>query len=153
MKMSMAYSTHLPILIKLFNMTEGPILEIGTGLYSTPYLHWACFEKKRKLVSYDDQAKYFNPEYISDYHESYLVDDWGIALIDHHPSSRRKEEIRRLANSVDYIVVHDTEKKRDRQYRYSEIYPLFKYHYKFRGATPHTSILSNFKDLKEFKKL
>ena len=45
--------SHLPVLIKMVLMTDGPILELGTGFFSTPVLHWLCAEKKRKLVSYD----------------------------------------------------------------------------------------------------
>ena len=35
--------THLPVLMDIVSKTDGPILEIGTGVFSTPYLHWACF--------------------------------------------------------------------------------------------------------------
>lgn len=152
------YGSHLPVLIKLVTLTEGPILELGTGLFSTPYLHWACFLPKRKLISYDNDSNYFAQakEYVCDYHEVHFVEDWDkidisghwtIALIDHTPRGRRIEEIKRLANSCDYIVVHDTNGRWDPKYRYSLIYPLFKYRYDFRGSKPFTTVLSNSKDL------
>lgn len=163
MKISAAgYSSHMPVLIKLVNMTDGPILELGTGLFSTPYLHWACFSLKRKLVSYDDQEKYI--EYVkrfqSDYHDVILVDTfdnadiekhWNIAFVDHQPCLRRVVEIARLAAFADYVVLHDTQISRKEDYQYYKIYPMFKYRYDFKEVRPHTSVLSNFIDLKDFK--
>ena len=154
-------ATHLPILMKLVGMTNGPILELGTGIFSTPYLHWACFEKKRKLVSYERQPEYFEmvKQYICDYHQIYLVnkncwdkididaEHWSVVLVDHSPSKSRKDEVRRLANLADYIVLHDTDDEYDLTYKYSEIYPLFKYRYDFAGLSPRTTVVSNFKDL------
>lgn len=155
MDFSLDYGSHLPLLIKLVSMTDGPILELGGGLYSTPFLHWACFASKRELVTYDSIPKYFNmiEQYNSDFHKVILVDDWdsvplerqwSMAFVDHWPLKRRKHDIARLANFAKYIVVHDTEISKKRHYNYEEIYPLFKYIYKYRGVKPHTSVLSNF---------
>lgn len=152
------HGTHLSALIRVVNLTEGPILELGTGLFSTPYLHAVCFEKKRKLVSYDNQIDFVNlwEPYKCDYHKIYLIDDWdkidisghwSVVLVDHHPNERRKEEVKRLANNADFIVVHDTEGAWEAKYEYSEIYPLFKYRRDFKSERPFTTVLSNFKDL------
>jgi len=147
-------ATHLPILMRLVNMTDGPILELGTGVFSTPYLHWVCFEKKRKLVSYEEKLSYFEmvKQYICDYHAIYIdwnkidQEHWSIVLVDHYPPNR-KEAIKRLANSADYIILHDSDDEYDESYKYSEIYPLFKYRYDFDKVLPRTTVLSNFKDL------
>lgn len=120
--MHMGGGSHLPILSKLIHMTEGPILELGMGLFSTPYLHWVCYDSQRKLVSYENKKDFFelfdfgdkrekNNKY--DYHKIKFVEDndwdkvdlsghWSIVLVDHNPGPRRKEEVRRLANSTDY---------------------------------------------------
>ena len=42
MKIFAGWGSHLPVLIHLMNHTTGDVLELGTGLYSTPYLHHAC---------------------------------------------------------------------------------------------------------------
>jgi len=152
--------SHLPILMKIVNMTDGPILELGTGFYSTPYLHWACYDKKRKLVSYDTHLLFFDiaKGCVADFHEVHFVENgdwdnidlsghWSIVLVDHAPGKRRKEEIRRLANSADYIVVHDTNGRFNPRYKYTEIYPLFKYRYDYTKIFPFTTVLSNFKEL------
>jgi hypothetical protein len=155
--------SHLPILIKLLNITEGPVLELGTGLFSTPFLHWACFDKKRKLVSYENKKKFFDFWIYNDarelnndysYHQVKFVENnnwdaidisehWGIVFIDHNPGPRRREEMKRVANNADYVVIHDTDDKNDWYYKYSEHFPLFKYRWDSK-IYPRTTILSNF---------
>lgn len=159
MKITISGGTHLPVLMKLMSITDGPVLEVGGGLYSTPFLHWACFQNKRELVTYEDTLTYFKitKRYNSDFHKVILVDNWDsmpierywdIAFIDHAPGERRKIEIARLANFAKYIVVHDTESVQEELYGLKEIYPLFKYKYNYREAKPNTTILSNFINFK-----
>ena len=156
-KISVEYGSHLPHLIKVINKTRGPVLELGMGLFSTPYLHFACYPERR-LVSYENHKDFFDSlsPFKSNYHEIYFVTDWdkidisghwSVVLVDHEPFSRRKEEIKRLAKSANYIVVHDTNPRLDRKSKYSEIYPLFKFRKDFNREKPYTAILSNFKDL------
>jgi hypothetical protein len=158
MHMHMGGGSHLPVLMKLMSITEGPVLELGTGLFSTPYLHWSCFPNKRKLISYENKLKYFelNKQYECDYHKVNFVEEWdkvdlnehwSIVLVDHNPGPRRREEVKRLANLADYIVVHDTQGRANWYYHYSEVYPLFKYRYDFTKVFPLTTVLSNLKDL------
>jgi len=155
---NIGFGSHLAMLMKIVNMTNGPILELGGGAFSTPFLHWACFDKKRKLVTYDNEAKYFDiiKAYESDYHKVHFVKDWdkvdlsgywSIALVDHHPNLKRKDSIRRLTHNCDYVIVHDTERKWKNKYRYDEIYHLYKFRYDYKKVLPHTTVLSNLKDL------
>lgn len=159
--LSIQYGSHLPALIKAINLTSGPVLELGTGIFSTPFLHFACYPERR-LVSYESNKDFYNQvtQFKSNYHEIHFVEDWdkvdlsghwSVVLVDHEPTSRRKDEIKRLAGSADYIVVHDTNPRLERKYRYSEIYPLFKFRKDFNREKPYTSILSNFKDLSQFE--
>ena len=46
-------ATHLPLLTRAFDESEGPVLEMGTGYFSTLYLDWLCSAFGRKLVSYE----------------------------------------------------------------------------------------------------
>jgi len=55
--------------------------------------------------------------------------------------------MKRVANNADYVVVHDTDEKNDWYYKYSEYFPLFKYRWDSK-IYPRTTVLSNFKDLK-----
>ena len=143
--------------MKAVEITSGSILELGAGFFSTPYLHWACFSDKRELITYEHSVEYYNlfKEFNDTFHKVIKVDNWDeaeierswdVALVD-HDGNRRAKEISRLANYVQYIVVHDSDKRLDYAYHLNEIYPLFKYHWKFREVKPHTSILSNFVDI------
>lgn len=152
------YGSHIPVIVRVAEATDGPILELGMGRYSTPILDLMCHESKRPLVSYDNDRKWFeeNKEWESDYHKVYFVDNydkadietthWSMALVDHEPSLRRATEIARLASNTDYIIVHDTEPESDRFFRYSQIYPLFEFRYDYKKCRPNTTILSNFFD-------
>jgi hypothetical protein len=158
MEIKKAWGSHLPVLMKVISLTEGDVLELGMGLYSTPYLHWACLNK-RKLVSYDNDSEIFpslKKEYGEGLHEVNFVDDWSkidiekpwdVVLVDHAPVARRSEEIKRLANFAKFIVIHDSQERDDKTYHYSTIYPLFKYKLVFDKAKPPTTLLSNFVDI------
>ena len=136
MNVSLKYGTHLPCLIQAFGKTTGDILELGAGVFSTPYLHYACTLSKRKLVSYENFQEWYDflKTYENEYHEVNFVEKfadapidkpWDIVLIDQTPDSSRSEEIRRLANLVKYIVIHDANPSNDKVTKYSTIYPLF----------------------------
>lgn len=152
--------SHLPVLIKLVSSTHGPILELGCGVYSTHYLHWACYSTKRRFVSYENNPKYFDyiNQFTTDYHEVNCVpawdtidlsEKWSIAFIDHCPDEERIREIKRLTHA-DFVVAHDSENKRQDKYQYHKIHGLFKYRWKYRDAVPHTSIFSNVYNLERF---
>jgi len=154
--------SYLPVLTTLVQQTTGPILELGVGFCSSPYLHWVCYPTKRRLVSYENNPEYykFAESWKDDFHEVHCIKDWGsidlsepwsIAFVDHEPGYRRAEEMKRLTHA-DYVVAHDTENRSDRKYRFSTIHNLFKYRWKYNGANPKTSIFSNFHDVRDFMK-
>jgi len=160
---SLNYGSHLGCLIKAFSKTTGDCLELGMGVFSTPYLHYACMLSKRKLVSYEnfkDWMQFFiDYHYENEYHEVYFVDaysnakidkPWDVVLIDQTPDSSRVTEIRRLANLAKFIIIHDSNENKDKTYHYSEIYPLFKYRTDWNKDKNHATVLSNFVDLSDF---
>ena len=170
MRISGNYGTHLFPLIATVDSTDGPVLELGLGLFSTPFLHYKCLLDWRKLVSVDNDkgwvkrfatSDFASYHYQSDIHKFVYVKNWkdfpieppvgfprwSVVLVDHSPSERRKEEIKRLANLADYIVIHDSNDKHERDYHYSEIYPLFKYKRIWEGDARHATVLSNFRSL------
>ena len=158
---SLNYFTHLPALMRALALTDGPVLELGMGLFSTPYLHYACKLAGRPLVSYENDAGWaaiFKP-YQSAGHSICVVDDWSrgdfvrgwsVVLVDHSPSERRVTEIRSLANLARIIVAHDSNGRWDKHYHYSTIYPLFRYRTDWTGDGRHAVVLSNFVDLERF---
>ena len=164
MNVSIRYSTFLPVLMEVMNRTTGDVLELGPGVFSTPVLHWLCEKRKRNLLTMESDWKWFYfccQYYRTDYHkfiyaknwnypEDSLNKKWDVVLIDHSPSERRIVEIRKLANLANYIIIHDADEHKEKDYHYSTIYPLFKYRFDFTEVEPATTILSNFVDLKDF---
>jgi len=62
MNVSGHYGTHLAPLIKAVSKTDGDILELGMGVFSTPFLHYTAILSNRKLVSIENDkswAKFF----------------------------------------------------------------------------------------------
>lgn len=152
------WGSHIPVLTKLIPVTTGDILEMGTGWYSTPFLHWMCMEQGRKLVSYENDKQYFDifKDAKNESHSITFVDawakavikrEWGVAFVDFRPKLERRKAVRDLANLAKFIIIHDTDPRSEKFYGYSAIYPLFKYRYDYTKFIPHTTVLSNFYDL------
>jgi len=165
MGVSLRYGTHLPCLIKAMEKTSGDVLELGTGVFSTPYLHYMCLLNNRKLVSYENYKEWYDflmkYNYQNDNHEIHFIEkyadapiekEWDVVLIDQTPDSSRAEEIIRLADLAKYIVIHDSNGRYNNIYHYDTIYPLFKYRTIWDRDGNHASVLSNFVDLEDFWK-
>ena len=168
MTLSGNYGTHLAPLIQAVNKTDGDILELGIGIFSTPYLHYQSLLTKRHLTSIDSEAGWVNRfstsnvsghKYEGPYHtfitvpnwdEAPIEKPWDVALVDHSPSERRISEVKRLAPFAKYIIIHDSNDRHEREYHYSEIYPLFKYKTVWEGDANQATVLSNVIDLKDF---
>lgn len=168
MTLSGNYGTHLAPLIQAVNKTDGDILELGIGIFSTPYLHYQAILSKRHVTSIDSEPGWVNRfkssqvsghlyqcEYhdlicVPNYDEAKIEKPWDVALVDHSPSSRRITDIKRLASFAKYIIIHDSAERKDREYHYSEIYPLFKYRTDWTHDANPATVLSNLVDLKNF---
>ena len=159
MKYMTGWSSHLPILIKVLMITDGPVLELGSGLFSTPVMYWLCKSQNREFVSYENYKEYF--ELVKNFNKRkqkvLLIKNWdeakiegthwSLALVDHAPARRRRTEVKRLAHTANFVVVHDTEPESDKWYKYAGPFALYKYRYDWTKAKPYTSVLSNFIDL------
>lgn len=84
--------------------------------------------------------------FVEDWAKADISGEWSIALVDHSPGKRRIEEIKRLKDTTDYIIVHDTEPAE--YYGYEKIWDLFKYRFDYTQVIPNTTVLSNKHDLK-----
>jgi len=150
------YCSYIPALVKVMQHLSGDVLEMGAGIHSTFLLHWMCKDQGRQLHTYENNEAHYNlvKGCEADFHHVYLIDDWdaadierpwAVALIDHSPAIRRKEDAKRLAFYAKCILLHDGQGRSDRHYRYSEIKPLFK-HWRCYPGPPHTLAVSNFFD-------
>ena len=162
------YSTHMPMLLKYVQMTDGPVAELGAGVFSTPLLHWLC--EDRRLVSYEDRRAWegFLNSFASENHSAVFVDSWdevdttghwSVVLIDHDPKpadlnllgkkywencyERRKHDALRFKDIADYIIIHDTELDAFDE----DFFKNFKYVYRWEKKRPYTSVVSNLKEV------
>lgn len=154
-------ASHVPLLTRVFDLSEGDVLEVGTGYFSTLLLHWLSAITKRHVYSYESKPYWYNRSlrYESEFHhiilcETYEKADfdkkcWGMAFIDHSPKHRRPIDVVRLADKAEYIVVHDTDPERDNLYRLGRVWGMFKYRYDYTKLVPWTTVVSNFKDLSD----
>lgn len=149
------WTTHMPMLIKAVQMSKGTIVELGSGPFSTPLLHWLCLG--RRLFSYENQQGYFDfaARFRSKTHSIRFVEDWdklelgkkhyGVIFIDH--DGHRGADAVRFKDKADYIVLHDSS---EACYGYELLDGHFKYRLDWKGAWPWTTVVSNFKDLSNF---
>lgn len=152
---SVGNGTHLPVLMRAMEVSSGRVAEFGAGFFSTPYLHWKSFiQNKRHLITFENNLEFLElfDRYKTDWHELVpvfnwdaidLSGHWGVALIDHAPKERRIEEIKRLADTCDYIVIHDTQGHRENVFHYRDTLATFKYRKDFTSVRPHTCVVSN----------
>lgn len=155
---SPTWGTHIPVLIRALEISQGPVLELGVGVWSTPVLHMMCENSRRMLHSYEDDPEWYKAHrtFITKRHSVSHVErwervpiegtHWGVVFVD-HAAHRRAIDAWRARGVADYVMIHDSNAYNDRHYHYDRIYPAFKYRYNFRRLTPNTTVLSNFKDL------
>ncbi len=146
-------STHLPVLIKLVQATTGPVAELGSGVFSTPVLHWLCLG--RKLVTYENNKEYFDFAYkfrsrkhvtvlLNKWKEVNARKHWSVVFIDLEPSAERGKAAIRQKDTADFVVLHDSENPE--QYGYTEVWQHFKYRYDYYHVDASTTVVSNFID-------
>ena len=152
--------SHLALLVPVVMQSSGPIVELGCGLWSTPVLHWACYQRKRPLHTYENNERFndFVNLFRSDYHQVSIVPDYtsivfpdpcGVAFVDQVPEYSRKDTIRMLTHA-EYVVIHDTNpgQRRSKQYSFEQIWDLFNYRFDL-GPSPGTTVVSNVHDVEK----
>jgi hypothetical protein len=151
-------SSHYPVLIRTFEHSTGDVLELGTGLYSTPLLHWLVADVGRKLISYENDPYWIKLShfYHTQFHELYIIKDWdkieierewGLVFIDHNPPERRVIDAIRVAQYAKLVVIHDNEPKYANVYHFERLDPYYQYRYDYKKFRPFTSVYSNFDNL------
>lgn len=119
MQTATEWGSHLPALLACIAVTDGPVLELGVGHFSTPHLHALCGAMGRALVSIekDDGWRAEFERFNGDAHKVYRDEwepyntPWGVAFIDHSPGgANRANAFKHLIEVSDYVVMHDAQK-------------------------------------------
>lgn len=152
------YATHLPLLATCLAGTDGPVLELGGGWYSTPLIHALCPRRRVVTLEHDAaMAAWLAERFAGDSHVVRHVPDWDaaeepdwngweLAFIDHAPAERRKTELARLRGNADIIVIHDSDVG---FYGLEPEMARFAHRVDYTLLWPHTTALSDLPKLKE----
>ncbi len=151
-KFDPSWGTHIPVLLKCLEQTEGAVLELGLGISSTPVLHALCEDQDRLLVSYENDPvfiKMFEKYQTVMHHIETMIPnrDWSVVLIDHKPDQTRVEQAIKLAHTAKILILHDSEPAHEDLYHYKQLQSLFKYRFDYTKTKVQTRVLSNFHDL------
>lgn len=155
------WSSHRPLLWRALVATREnrkPILEMGCGDGSTPYLQEFARRDGRELISMDNNREWadkFGARYTENWHYSewFYKSLYSVVLIDHAPGEKRREALELFASfpihiTDGVIVVHDSEPKgwNASDYQVRPLFSKFKYivedEPEEKGA-PWTTALSN----------
>lgn len=149
------WDNHRPLLWLALEATkthEKPVLEMGCGDGSTPYLKGYCDKNNRTLISYDynkEWADKYNAIHVEDW-DSIEHDNYSVVLIDHSPGERRYLDIIKLCNSCEYMIIHDSEPAAT-GYMLDKIWNLFKYRCDLKTDGAWATVVSNVNDVTEWK--
>jgi hypothetical protein len=155
------WNNHRGLLWLSLHLTEGPVMELGSGEGSTGYLRAYCARWGRIFQTFDNNQMW------CDKTDSEFVEDWspiiagaagtkrGLIFIDHAPGERRAPDTIKLANAADILVLHDTEEGGAGDYKWEQAWPHFKYrlNYNKNGGGAGATAVSNTIDLNRFRGL
>jgi len=160
-----AAATHWPVLMRVIEASSGPILECGTGKFSSPILRTMAYLQQRHVEAYDSDPDWYAKakELENGYYRVHLIksEDWpnlpidqryGLVFVDQAPTYYRRVTLRRFANNADYLVVHDSEIGAQRKFHLERTLQTFRYRFDYAGLRPHTSVVSNVIDVVQLYK-
>lgn len=142
---------HRILLWEAMQLTDGNVVEFGSGHGSTPYLRPYCKETNREFESYDNNKDWCsatgatlveNNEW-----DKLNITDVDVLFIDHAPGEDRKFQIQKYKDIAKILVIHDTEPPADHGYQTRQHYPQFKYWVEIRSNGAWCTMVSNYIDL------
>lgn len=140
-----------------------PVLELGCGKGSTPFLRKYCEDNRRQFVSFDS-----NPTYAQEF-DSIFTPDWNpmdwfyerqysVVLIDEAPGEHRKVALDLFArhpSRSDIIIIHDSEPPgwNASDYQVRPLFHNFRYVKDFEGEPggAWATALSRYYDVTQFE--
>lgn len=131
MRAARDHGSHLPALAWAVANTQGPILELGGGRFSTPYL----VDTGRPLTTVETDPWWRN-ELLQEFPDLDVREDipegpWGLVFVDNEPESDRRDVLDSLEGRYSVAVVHDVWPARDPKQRYPDVWnrPLHDRHW------------------------
>lgn len=152
------FGNHRVLLALALDLTEGDVIEFGSGATSTPYLRNYCINHKRKFYSYDyskQWAQDYASVHIEDWEKADIWKECGVCLVDHSPGEDRHLAVMRMFDKADIQVLHDSELGGAGDYKFEPVIAKFKYqlHYNRTRGGAGATMVSNKIDVSQFKGL
>lgn len=137
---------HRVLLWEALKLTDGKVVEFGSGHGSTPFLRQFCEETQRPFESYESNAVWakMTGATLIDEWSDLNVNDVDVLFLDHAPGERRKFDLLKYRDHAKIIVIHDSEPTGGGDYRVRPIFSEFKYMAEVKTSGAWATILSNF---------
>lgn len=122
-----SYGTHKKFLEFYVNITDGDIIEFGTGYNSTGLIIECIKNTNRKLISVESNIDWLNKMqelyppsenhsyvFVNEYNWKNYIDsiektDYSIVFIDQSPWIARKWTLDKFKNYAEYVIIHDVD--------------------------------------------
>lgn len=165
------WATHLPLLVRAVQMTKGPVIEVGGGLYSTPIL--TAMLQDRPLVTAETSEVWLERIREMDLHTNPLhatrrllsldelsdpkvvgFSEFGLAFVDNFPDKSRAAVLQTMRRISAVVVMHDAGGEAQGVDMWSrmkgarESIESFKFFEYYTRLSPHTAIMSDRIDVK-----
>lgn len=153
METAVKYQSHLPAILACVAITDGPVLELGVGHFSTPHLHALCGAMNRALVSVEKDPEWLNL-FLKYKTEDHLFCDelpggfsFAVAFIDHSPGgANRALAFADLIGRSEFVVMHDAQKDAENFQAVEPMLSGLNWHL-CTGIFPHTLIASKIREI------
>lgn len=164
--------SHFPILAAAIARTSGPIVECGTGWFSSPLIHLVGLGRPILSLETDGEwlAKFIHLrsethklEFISIVGHHPQIQEWerigkeleptkdGVCFLDQSPGEARVPMAKAIKGKFKYIVCHDTDADlpgSGGNYRWRDLRGVFRHEVTYKDVRPWTTVYS---DEEEFK--
>jgi hypothetical protein len=150
------FATHMPVLLAFLEHTNGPVLELGSGWFSTPIV--SAFATDRLVRTIETNPEWYvrvaglgiyQPItqhrhqflFVPDYNDAMILDQqWDVVILDHEPPPRRGHDALVLRDRCRFMIGHDSEHP---DYRYAEAFDQFRYRFTDSRRLPWTTVVSD----------
>lgn len=175
MSVDLGVGSHVAILAAAIARTAGPVLECGTGHWSTPLIHGLANGREVLSMETDPQWLGAFEGYRTPWHELMIFSQgaghhqqiaaWasfgkrlhpskyaeGVCFLDQSPGEARVPMAKEIANKFKFIVAHDVcadIPPSGGNYGWKQLDGFFKYHFIWKDVRPWTAVYSNVEEFK-----
>ena len=146
------WGTNIPLLASVVaSAGPGPVLEVGSGHFSTPLLKEMCDAMGRELVVLEHDAEWAQSHadlavdlrHVDDW-TKWPIDAkrWSVVFVDNQPDTTRIANILQAKDIAEFVVIHDTLNPYFKGMD-SMLDLIFKYRYDYTHMAPCTTVVSN----------